>query len=89
MLQPNQVSKDDTFENYFCAINVGQNCIKYEPLKQMWFSKADKIQYEVKKGDLLVVEGGDVASCDIVKKDVSNVFFQNAIHRVRPQKITI
>ena len=86
MLQPNQVSKDDTLENYFCAINLGQNCIKYEPLKQMWFSKLDKIQYEVKKGDMLVVEGGDVASCDIVKRDVSNVYFQNAIHRVRPQK---
>ncbi len=83
MLQPNSSSVEDTYENYYCAANVGQNNIKYEPLKQMWFSPTEKKQYEVKVGDLLVVEGGDVASCDIVKKDMGNVYFQNALHRVR------
>ena len=83
MLQPNSSSVEDAYENYYCAANVGQNNIKYEPLKQMWFSPTEKKQYEVKVGDLLVVEGGDVASCDIVKKDMGNVYFQNALHRVR------
>ena len=87
MLQPNSSSEEDTFENYYCAANVGQNNIKYEPLKQMWFSPIEKKQYEVKVGDLLVVEGGDVASCDIIKKDMGNVYFQNALHRVRSRHL--
>ena len=33
---------------------------------------------------LLVVEGGDVASCAIIETPVRNLFFQNALHRVRP-----
>lgn len=84
MLQPNQITDEDTYEYYFCAANVGQNAIKYTPLKQMWFSEIEKKQYDVRKGDLLVVEGGDVASCDIVNRNVTNLYFQNALHRVRP-----
>ncbi len=83
MLQPNSSTSADTYEYYYCAANVGQNSLKYDPLKQMWFSPKEKEQYVVKVGDLLVVEGGDVASCDIVKKDLGNVYFQNALHRVR------
>lgn len=86
MLQPNQITDEDTYEYYFCAANVGQNAIKYTPLKQMWFSEIEKKQYDVRKGDLLVVEGGDVASCDIVNRNDTNVYFQNALHRVRPVK---
>lgn len=86
MLQPNQITDEDTYEYYFCAANVGQNAIKYTPLKQMWFSEIEKKQYDVRKGDLLVVEGGDVASCDIVNRNVTNLYFQNALHRVRPVK---
>lgn len=86
MLQPNKISSSDTLESYFCAANVGQNTLKYEPIKQMWFSDEEKKQYDVKLGDLLVVEGGDIASCDIVKFETSGVYFQNALHRVRPIK---
>lgn len=83
MLQPERNREDDTYENYLCAANVGGNHIKYEPLKQMWFSSAEKDAYEVKNGDLLVVEGGDVASCDVVAVEMNGVYLQNALHRVR------
>lgn len=86
MLQPNPKIDSDSYEYYMCAANVGQNTIKYEPLRQMWFSETEKKMYEVKRGDLLVVEGGDVASSDIVKDDVANLYFQNALHRVRPRR---
>ena len=83
MLQPNR--ENETYElcNYLCAANVGKNVLKLEPLKQMWISEREKEQYSVKKGDLLVVEGGDVASCDIINEDVSDLYIQNALHRVR------
>ena len=86
MLQPNQITDTDTYENYLCAANVGQNALKFFPLRQMWIQKKERDIYSLSKGDLIVVEGGDVASCDIIKDNVNNLFFQNALHRVRAKK---
>lgn len=83
MLQPEQYADNDTFENYLCAANVGKNKLKLDSLKQMWFSEDDKHKFSVRKGDLLVVEGGDVASCDIITEEVNDLYIQNALHRVR------
>ena len=83
MLQPEQFADNDTFENYLCAANVGKNKLKLDSLKQMWFSEDDKQKFSVRKGDLLVVEGGDVASCDIITEEVNDLYIQNALHRVR------
>ena len=84
MLQPTQQSSDDVLAKYLCAANVGSNQLKYTPLKEMWFSPSELESLKVQKGDMLVVEGGDVASCDIVNDDVGELYFQNALHRVRP-----
>lgn len=84
MLQPKQENENDTLEYYFCAANLGNDCLKTNDLKQMWFSVKEKEKYSLKRGDLLVVEGGDVASSSVISTDVSNIYFQNSIHRVRP-----
>ena len=84
MLQPQKKSETDTEEKYLCAANVGKNSLSLDALKTMWFSQAEKHQFDLKKGDLLVVEGGDVASCAIIEIPVQNLYFQNALHRVRP-----
>ena len=86
MLQPNKKHETDTLENYLCALNVGNNKIKLSPLKQMWFSVSEKEIYSLRAGDLLVVEGGDIASCDIICCDLNNTFFQNALHRVKAKQ---
>lgn len=83
MLQPNQTHPNDTLEKYLCAANLGGNKIKITSLKEMWFSSDEKKSLDIRKGDLLVVEGGDVASCDIITFDLDNVYFQNSIHRAR------
>ena len=84
MLQPQKKSETDTEEMYLCAANVGKNSLSLDTLKTMWFSQTEKHQFDLKEGDLLVVEGGDVASCAIIETPVQNIFFQNALHRVRP-----
>ena len=83
MLQPEASEATDTLEYYLCAANLGGNKLKIDVLKQMWFSESDKAKFNVCKGDLLVVEGGDVASCDVITEDVSDLYIQNALHRVR------
>lgn len=84
MLQPKKENNDDTLENYLCAANLGNNVLKIGEMKQMWVSSKEKEKYFLKKGDLLVVEGGDVASSAVLNFDIPNVYFQNSIHRVRP-----
>lgn len=84
MLQPQKKSETDTEEKYLCAANVGKNSLSLDTLKTMWFSQTEKHQFDLKEGDLLVVEGGDVASCAIIETPIRNLFFQNALHRVRP-----
>lgn len=85
MLQPNSKG-NDTLEKYLCATNVGGNKLSFNTVKEMWFSKSEKEQYLLKKGDLLVVEGGDVASSAIIEFDIDNIYYQNALHRVRAKK---
>lgn len=85
MLQPTQKEVNETLKNYLCAANLGGNQLKIGTLKQMWFSQREKEEYTIKKNDLLVVEGGDIASCDIVPHDLPGVYFQNSILRVRPK----
>lgn len=86
MLQPTKEFEDDTLEPYLCAANVGGNRFKLYPTKEMWFNPKEKSKYCVSNGDLLVVEGGDIASCDIVSECNSNIYIQNALHRVRTKK---
>ena len=83
MLQPERKEYTDTYEYYLCAANLGGNRLKIDDMKQMWFSSSDKEKFDVHKGDLLVVEGGDVASCDVIVTKLPNVYIQNALHRVR------
>lgn len=45
----------------------------------MHFSKKEKERYEIKRGDMLVVEGGAAGSSAIVKSDVKDVYIQNSI----------
>lgn len=80
MLSPNQKKDTDTLEKYFCAANVHFSGINSDGLKEMWFSEDEKNTYEVRKGDLLVVEGGAGAggAC-IVEQDIMNCYVQNSI----------
>lgn len=87
MLQPNKQKENDTLENYLCALNVGNNLLKLDVIKQMWFNNKEKENYLLRKGDLLVVEGGDVASSAIIDFDIKNTYFQNALHRVRSASV--
>ena len=83
MLQSEKNAKTDIYADYLCAANVGNNTLKLDSLKQMWFSEKDCKQYEIQTGDLIVVEGGDVASSAIVQIPIKNLYIQNALHRVR------
>lgn len=60
MLQPNKASRNDTYDYYLCAANLSWNSFRLAEIKRMWFSEAERNTYLLKRGDLIVTEGGDV-----------------------------
>ena len=53
----------------------------------MWFTPKEKSELTLKKGDVVVVEGGmgGYGRCDIVPEDAPGWGFQNSINRLRPK----
>ncbi len=69
--------------NYLCAVNIKWMKIDFSVLKQIRLEPTDKEKYRLKKGDLLVCEGGDVARSAIWEDDSREMYYQNALHRLR------
>lgn len=67
---------------YLCAVNVLWDKIDLSILKETRFEEDELDRYSVKKGDLLVCEGGDVGRAAIWN-DETVIQYQNALHRIR------
>jgi type I restriction enzyme S subunit len=74
---------DDPEWPYLRNANVQWGHIDLSDLKKMPLSDADRVEFELKKGDLLVCEGGYVGRSAIVIEDLPGVYFQKALHRIR------
>ncbi|MDN5763097.1 MAG: restriction endonuclease subunit S [Microlunatus sp.] len=55
-----------------------------ESLPTMFASPGDIKNYQVRRGDLLVAEGGDVGQTGFVTDVPTDTIIQNSLHRVRP-----
>jgi type I restriction enzyme S subunit len=71
---------------YVRNVNVQWDHVDLDDLATMHFSEADRRRCELREGDLLVCEGGEVGRAAVWPADVKGVYFQKAIHRVRPLK---
>jgi len=67
---------------YLCAVNILWDKIDLSTLKQTRFEKTELERYSVRKGDLLVCEGGDIGRAAIWDRD-EIIQYQNALHRIR------
>ena len=68
---------------YLANTNVQWFKFDLSDLNQMDFSAADRIEFELQNGDVLVTEGGEVGRCAIWKCELKECYFQKAIHRIR------
>ncbi|HFI0347567.1 TPA: restriction endonuclease subunit S [Streptococcus suis] len=84
MLQPSATSGNDIEIDYLRAINVQWDNISVENLSKMWCNPSEVGKYEIKNGDLLICEGGEVGRCGIVEHLSDKAIIQNAVHRIRP-----
>jgi type I restriction enzyme S subunit len=71
---------------YLANFNIQWFRLELKRLNEMDFNEADRSEFALEYGDLLVCEGGEVGRTAIWKNERENCFFQKAIHRVRCHK---
>ncbi|MBN9507338.1 MAG: restriction endonuclease subunit S [Altererythrobacter sp.] len=83
MLQPDAKTDDDIERPYLRAANIKWGHVDIDDVKTMWFSPHEVNNLELRAGDLLVSEGGDVGRSAIWRNEVADCHFQNSVNRVR------
>ena len=78
----NQSKDKGELRPYLCAINVLWDKFDFTTLKETRFEESELERYSVRKGDLLICEGGDIGRAAIWEYDYV-MQYQNALHRVR------
>jgi type I restriction enzyme S subunit len=68
---------------YLRNVDVQWDRINTENLPEMDFSGNDLVRYALTHGDLLVCEGGEVGRAAIWRGDLSECYYQKALHRLR------
>lgn len=71
-----------TYKPYLRSVNVRWNSIDLNDINCMKFEPDELARYSIKKGDLLICEGGDVGRSCVWEKN-EEMYYQNALHRVR------
>ena len=79
----NSSNKEGSPYSYITTSNVYWNRFELEKLKTMLYTEAELEKCSIAKGDLLVLEGGDVGRAAIWNFDTP-MRIQNHIHRLRP-----
>lgn len=70
-------------QSYLGNINVRWGKFEVDNLKQMPFLTSEFDRFSLRKGDLVICEGGEPGRCAIWNNDSSTVMIQKALHRVR------
>lgn len=60
--------------------------IDLDEVQQVALSKSDLIRFRLRKGDLLVCEGGEVGRAAIWSDELDECYYQKALHRLRTTK---
>lgn len=81
MLSKVQNTGDDA--PYLRNSNVRWGSLDLRDLKTMPFTAADRVEFRLLRGDVLVCEGGEIGRAAVLDEDLEGIFFQKALHRIR------
>lgn len=87
MLAPDRVAGSH-LRPYLRNTNVQWDRIDTHDLVLMDFPPEERRRYEVLPGDLLVCEGGEVGRAAVWDGRMAEIYYQKALHRVRPRGTT-
>ncbi|TLD72472.1 restriction endonuclease subunit S [Phragmitibacter flavus] len=69
---------------YLRNTNVQWMRFELDDIKEMRVEEREEDELRLKHGDLLICEGGEPGRCAIWRDDAPEMYFQKALHRVRP-----
>ncbi len=69
---------------YLRNANVYWDRLDLREVLEMDFDEADRDEFRLRKGDVLICEGGEVGRCAIWNDELPECYFQKALHRARP-----
>ena len=69
---------------YLRNTNVQWMCFELDNVKEMRVEQREEEELRLKYGDLLICEGGEPGRCSIWHDEIPEMYFQKALHRVRP-----
>ena len=78
----NSANREGKLYKYITTSNLYWDCFEIDKVKEMLFTESELEKCTVKKGDLLVCEGGDIGRSAIWYYDF-DMCIQNHIHRLR------
>ena len=71
------------FQPYLRNVNVRWGQFDLDDLLEMKFEESEQDRYGIRKGDLIMCEGGEPGRCAIWDYDIQNMKIQKALHRIR------
>lgn len=77
--------EDAGLKDYLRAANVLWGKFDLEEVKRMYILPFEKEDFAIRKGDLLVCEGGDVGRAAVWEGELEDCYIQNSLHRIRPR----
>lgn len=89
MLDAKKQNPNDEIRRYLGNTNVQWRSFDLNDLKTMSFSNKEIEKLTLRKGDILICEGGESGRCAVWEEDNSDILFQKAIHRARVKTAVI
>lgn len=68
---------------YLRNANVLWDSFNLSDISMMDFDEKDRIEFRLKKGDILICEGGEIGRTAIWEEQVKECYYQKAIHRLK------
>ncbi len=69
---------------YLANFNVQWDRIDLTEINEMDFDEREMAKFRLKKGDILVCEGGEIGRSAIWNEELDECYYQKALHRLRP-----
>lgn len=82
MLTTEAKNGDGEFKPYLRSTNVQWIQPDVRDVKEMWIANSEMARLRVRKGDLLVSEGGEVGRTCMWNDELPECYIQNSVHRV-------
>lgn len=89
MLSPKAKNGAGVSCRYLRNQNVQWGRFDLADLATMRFTPDERSKFELRDGDLLVCEGGEPGRCAVWRRNLTDCYFQKALHRVRSHAATM